>query len=98
MHRADRRRLEHRELAQQLVADLSGTPGGMLLLNPQDRTFNLKGQLVGLPVRSPAAVVEAVQARVRVSVKYILNGHTGDSELTAQRRHLLAFEQTGYET
>ena len=98
MHGADGRRLDHRELLDQLVADLAGTPGGVLLLDPEDRALDLEGQPVGLPVRCPAAVVEAVEAAVFVAVEDLVAGDSGDAELTAQRCHLLALEEPGYET
>lgn len=98
MHSADGRRLDHGELAQQFVADLTGAPGGVLLLDPEDRALDLEGQLVGLSVRRPTAVVEAIQTAVFVTVVDLVAGDAGDTELTAQGCHLLAFEQTGYET
>ena len=98
MHGADRWRLDHRDLARELVADLAGTPGGVLLLDPQDGALDLEGQLVGLPVRCPAAIVEAIEATVFVAVEDLVAGDSGDAELAAQRCHLLAFEEPGYET
>ena len=55
-------------------------------------------QLVGLPVRGPTAIVEAIQSAVLVAVEDLISGHSGDAELPAQRCYLLAFEQAGYET
>src|SRR4030095_1338733 len=44
-----------------------------------------------------AAVVEPVEAACLVAVEDLVAGHPGDAELAAHRRHLLAFQQTGYE-
>jgi len=95
---ADRRWLDHGELPQQLVADLPGAPGRVLFLDPKERAFDLKGQLVGLSVGRPATVVESVQATVLVSVIDLVASDSGNTELTAQRCHLLAFEEPGYQT
>ena len=57
---ADRRRLDHRVLADQLGADLRRLPGGIFLLDPKDRALGLERQLVGKPVGPAAAVVERV--------------------------------------
>ncbi len=94
---AHRRCRDHRVLADQLVAQLRCAPGGVLLLDPQDRAFDLVGQLVGLAVRRPAAVIEPVQATCLVAVEDLVACHPGDAEFTTERRHLLAFEQAGNE-
>ena len=42
--------------------------------------------------------LEAIQTTVFVAVVDLVAGHSGDTELTAQRSHLLAFEEAGYQT
>jgi hypothetical protein len=58
--RAGGRRLEHRQLTDQLVADLRRTPGGVFPLDAEDRALDLERQLVGVPIRSAAAIIERV--------------------------------------
>ena len=65
----DCRRLDHRELPDQLVTDLGRAPGRMRLLYPQDRAFSLVGQLVGLPIRGAATVIQCIKAAVLVTVE-----------------------------
>jgi hypothetical protein len=95
--RAHRRRRDHRVLTDQLVADLRCAPGRELFLDPEDRPLDLERQLVGLAVRGLAAVVESIEAACLVAVEDFVAGHPGDAELAAHRRHLLAFQQAGYE-
>ena len=95
---ADRRRLDHRALPDQLVADLRRAPGRVLLLDAQDGAFDLEGQLVGMPIGPAAAIVERVEAALLVAVEDLVAGDPRDAELPAQRRHLLALEQAGYES
>src|SRR5690606_28385996 len=59
--------------------------------------LELEGQLVGLPVGAPAAIVQSVQPVFLVAVEKLVACDPGDTELAAQRSHLLAFEQTGDE-
>ena len=58
MDRADRRRLDHGILPQQLVPDLRRSPGRVFALDPENAAFDLKMQLVGLPIRPPAALMQ----------------------------------------
>ena len=95
--RAHRRRRDHRVLADQLVADLRRAPGRVLLLDAEDRPLDLKRQLVGLPIRGLAAIVEPVEAAFLVAIEDLVAGDPGDAELAAHWRHLLAFQQAGYE-
>ena len=95
--RAHRRRRDHRVLADQLVADLRRAPGGVLLLEAEDRPLDLKRELIGLPVRRSAAVVQPVETAGLVALEDLVAGHPGDAELAAHRRHFLAFQQAGYE-
>jgi len=96
--RAHRGRRDHRVVVDQLVADLGCAPGGVLLLDPEDRPLDLERQLVALPVGGLAAVVQPIEATGLVALKDLVAGDPGDAELPAQRRHLLAFEQAGNES
>jgi hypothetical protein len=53
---AFRRRRHHRESAQQLLADLGGTPTRILSAQPDDCALNLERYLVGVPIGAAAAV------------------------------------------
>ena len=57
MHGADRGRLDHRALADQLGADLGRSPGGMLFRDAQDCALDLKRQFVGMPIGPARAIV-----------------------------------------
>ena len=98
MHGADRWRLDHRVLLEQLVADLARTPAGVFLLDAKDGLLDLERQLVGLPVGRTALVTEAMQAAFLVAVEDLVASDPANAELPAQRCHLLAFEEPGYET
>ncbi len=98
VHRADRRRPDHRELAEQLLADLGSPPGGVLLLDPEDRPLDLEGQLVRVTIGSTRAVVEPLEATGLVPLIDLVASDSGDSELAAQRGHLLALEEPGNES
>jgi len=51
-----------------------------------------------MPVRSPAAIGQAVQAAVLVALKDLVASLARDIELAADRGHLLPVEQAGDET
>jgi len=52
VHRAHCRRLDHRELADRLDADLRSTPEGVLVLDPHDGPLDLVRELVGMATGS----------------------------------------------
>jgi hypothetical protein len=70
----------------------------MLLLDAQDHPLDLKWQLVGLPVRCLAAIVEPIEAAFLVAIEDLVAGDPGDPELAAHGCHFLAFQEPGYET
>ena len=45
----------------ELLADLRGAPAGSLPLELNDQRLDLKGQLVGLPIRPAAAIGQSFQ-------------------------------------
>jgi hypothetical protein len=80
-------------LATDHLADLRGTPAGVLALELQDQVLDLKGEFAALAVGSATAIRETFQAAVLVAGKDLVAGLSGDIELPAQYRHLLAFQQ-----
>ncbi len=68
------------------------------MLETKNAALDLERKLIGLTIGTPAPVHEAVQATVPVPLKYLVTGDPRDTELTAQRRHLLTFKKTGNET
>jgi len=98
VNRAHRRRLDHRELADQLVANLGSTPRGVFLLDPKDRAFDLVGQPVGMPIGPTGAAVEPIETAGLVALVDLVASDPRDPELAAQRCHLLALEEPGNES
>ena len=90
MDGTDGRRWHHRELLDQLVTDLAGTPVGVFLLDAEDRALDLVGQAVGLSIRCSTAVVQPLKAAVLVPIVDLVASWSGDAELPTQRCHLLA--------
>ena len=81
----------------QLLADLGRAPGGVFLAQLEDPALELEGQLVGLAVGPAAAIGEALEADIAIAPVELVAGLAGDAELSAQHRHLVAFEQPGHE-
>ena len=65
---------------------------GVLLLHIQDVVLRLKGKLVGVTERAPAAVGQALQATFPIAIEDFVAGLAGDPERPAQLRHGLAGE------
>ncbi len=97
MNRAGRRRGESRVFSDEQLPDLGRPPAGLLLLESNDGTLGLRRQLVGLPIRSPAAIRQAQDPDIPVPLPDLVAGLPGDPELTAQRGHLVAFRQPDHE-
>ena len=97
MDGADRGTWQGPATAAQLLPDLRRAPIGVRLLQPKDVRFQDGGQLVRMPVRTPTAVREPVGAVVLVPVINLVTGFARDPELGAQRRHLLAVQQSSDE-
>ena len=51
-----------------------------------------------MPVGSPGAILEGVEAALLEAVEELVPCNSGDAELAAQRGHLLALEEPGYES
>jgi len=95
MDRADSRQVRAGELLPELLADLGCAPARILPLQAHDRGFNRRRQSICLPVRAMTPIAEGLDPAVLVAIEDLVAGLTGDPELGAQRRHLLALEQAG---
>ena len=82
----------------QSFTDLRSAPSRELLLDRDDELLDLHRQLVCLPVGTSGAIGQAVEPGVPVAVEDLVAGLARDAELTAQRSHLLAVEETGHES
>jgi hypothetical protein len=98
VHGANRWGLDIAMQTAKLVADLGCTPVGVLTLELNDRLLDLKGQPVGVSVRPSTAVGESVEPAILVALEDLVAGLARDIELAAERRHLLAIEQSRYES
>ena len=96
MHCADRRRVDIRIKAPQLVPDLGRAPARLVLLEAHDLGLDLERQLVGLAVGSAGAVGEALQADLVVAREDLVAGLARDAELATKPRHLLPIQQPGH--
>src|SRR5438045_2076225 len=64
VHGADGRGRDLAMPPPELLADLRGAPAGSLALELNDQRLDLKGQLVGLPIRPAAAIGESFEPAV----------------------------------
>ena len=78
------------ESADQALANLSCTPGGVLAFHVQDEVLYLERQLVGIVVGTPAPISEALNAAFLIAVEDLVAGLTGNPKLPAKFRHRLA--------
>src|SRR5215471_18862541 len=78
------------EAAQQSLADFPSAPTGMLTLHAQDVVLHLKGQLIGIAIRTPTSVGEPLDAAFLIAIEDLVPGLARDPELSAQIRHCLA--------
>ena len=70
----DGRWLDHGIFPDQFIADFGCAPGRMFPFDAQDRPFDLEGQLVGVTVRSAAAIVEGVEATFLIALENLVAG------------------------
>ena len=95
MNGADRRRLDHGKLADQLVANLGGSPGRVFALDAENASLDLEGQLVGMPIGPPASVIKAIEAAFPIAIEDLVARDARDAELPAQTRHLFSLKEAG---
>ena len=85
-----RRNLDAGESADQALANLTRTPGGVLTLHVQGVVLHLERQLVRIVMRAAASVGQSLHATFLVAFKDLVAGLTRDPELPAKFRHRLA--------
>src|ERR1700681_4747151 len=78
------------EPADQALADLTSSPGGVLALHVQDKVLHLKRKLVGIPIGTPAPVGQPFDPGILVTIKDLVACLAGDPELSAEFRHRFA--------
>src|SRR6516225_12468205 len=59
----------------------------LLVLQPNDQTFDLSRQLIGIAYGPPGAVSQSLQAMLLVAVEDLVAGLAGDAELPADLGH-----------
>src|SRR4029450_11388595 len=77
--------------------DLRCPPVGVVPLQPDDLRFQRQRELVRVAVRTTAPVGETVDAIVLIPLVNLVARLARDSELSADRGHLLAIQQAGDE-
>jgi hypothetical protein len=97
MHRADRGARHLGPPLLQSLAEFRGAPARILLLEPHDRFLHGHRELIGMAIRPPAAIGQAVQPDRLIPLEDLVAGLARDAELVADPRHLLALEQAGDE-
>ena len=80
----------------QLLADLGCTPGGILALQLEDASLDLKRQFIGVPVRSAAAILQSIQPTLFVAIQDFIASRPGYPKLPAQGSHFLSIQASGY--
>jgi hypothetical protein len=78
-----------REAAQQPLADLASAPAGMLILHVQDIVLHLKRELVGVAIRTTAAIGESLHPALLIAIEDLVAGFARNPEFPAQLRHRL---------
>src|SRR6202158_357109 len=81
------RDLDLREPADQALTDLTSTPAGVLALHVQDIVLHLKGQLMGIAIRTSASVRQPLNSALLVAIEDLVAGLAGNAELPAEFRH-----------
>src|ERR1700690_2708007 len=84
------RNLDVGEPADQALADFPSAPAGVLPLHVQDEVLHLKRQLIGIAIGTTASVGQSFDPAILVSIKDLVAGLAGDSELPAKFRQWLA--------
>jgi hypothetical protein len=97
MDRADRRRVDVGIKPLQPIPDLGRAPTGLVVLEAHDQRLDLKGQLIGLAIRSSRPVGQRLEATFLVAPENLVACLAGNAELPAQTRHLLPVQRPGNE-
>src|SRR5882757_5109525 len=80
------------ESADQALSDLTSAPAGVLALHIEDVVLNLKRELMGIPIGTPAPVGQTLNPALLVAIEELIPSFAGDPELSAEFRHGLAGE------
>src|SRR5215472_3377889 len=75
-----------RESTEQPLADLAGTPAGVLALHVQDVVLDLEGELMCVVMGATTSVGQPLHAAILVAFENLVAGLTGDPKLTAKIR------------
>src|SRR6202030_480268 len=78
------------EAPQQALTDFASTPAGVLVLYVQDEVFDLERKAVGVTIRTSASVREPLHATFLITMKDLITGLAGDTNLPAKFGHRLA--------
>lgn len=70
-------------------------PSALLALEPDDQTFELRRELIGVTDRPPGAIGQGFEPVFFVSIEDLVAGFAGDAEIPAQVRHRLTVQQAG---
>jgi hypothetical protein len=97
MHSTDGRTVDIRIDSSQSLSDLGSSPMAELFLEIHDQFLNLHRKLIGLTIRTPAAVRQPIDPTVLVAVVDLVACLARDPKLTTQPRHLLSIQQPGDE-
>src|ERR1700724_2235451 len=76
--------------AQEALANLTGTPAGVLALHVQDEVFHLEGKLMRIAVGSSASVRQPLHPTLLVAIEDFVACLARDPKLPAEIRHFLA--------
>src|SRR5210317_1175536 len=89
------RRFDHRELLDQFVTDLGGTPGAVSLLDSEDRFLNLERCFIRMSIRAACAIFKTAKTIFLVPMEYLVAGFSRDPEFAAENRHFFPVEEPG---
>src|SRR5690348_15305694 len=98
MDGADRRTGDLRPALAQALPNLGRAPARELPLHSHDRLLDDPRQLIGVSIRPPAPIREALDADPLIPLVNLVASLPRDPELLAERRHRLALEEPGDES
>src|SRR5215472_3076772 len=90
------RDLDTRKSPRQALADLPSTPARVLALDVEDVVLDLKGELMGISIRTSAPVGQPLNSALLVALEDLVAGLTRDAELSAQLGHRRASQAPTY--
>ena len=78
--------------------DLASPPEWLFPFAPEDQTFDLLGQLIGIAHGTARAIAQGLQSMLPVTVKNLVAGLPGYPEIPTNVRHRLTVQHAGHET